>query len=103
MRNLGIRTRVAAWLLLVSLVAFGGGVTVNELTRSRLESSAEDLLQQLLELENSRLVSELDDERADVGGVADEPSLVQILDGDALSQLGANGALDLLLLSLIHI
>ena len=72
---LGVRTRVAVWLVLVALLVGASGLVLLDATQNRLERSAQESLVQLAQLERARLVDELDDTRVEVAWTANDPAL----------------------------
>lgn len=89
--NIGVRTRVGIWLLLVTSIVAIAGLALLQTTRSQLVGSAEDTLSQLAELEQRRVTAVLDEQRADVETLASDPLLINNLD----SQATDSSALDL--------
>ncbi len=75
MMYLGVRTRVAVWLVLVALLVGASGLVLLDATQNRLERSAQESLVQLAQLERARLVDELDDTRVEVAWTANDPAL----------------------------
>lgn len=75
--NIGVRTRVGIWLVLVAAVVLVSGVVLLDSTRTQLEESARDSLEQLVRLEQARLLGELDQHRNAVEVVARDPQLVE--------------------------
>ncbi len=67
------------WLLLVTSIVAAAGLVLLSTTRNQLERSAEDTLEQLVELEQNRVTAVLDEQRADVESLAADPLLVGLL------------------------
>lgn len=77
--NLGVRMRVGIWLLFVALVVGTSGLIVLDATRDRLETSSQDTLMQLAELESDRLVGGVDVQRVAIEQTAITSGVVRSL------------------------
>ena len=107
-KNIGVRHRIGAWLLLVAAIVAVSAVILSAITRNQLERTAQESLQQLVQLEQGRLVAELSEVRNDVRSIAASPDLLADLAATPLDLAALHDDLGLLLsdtqqLSLIHI
>ena len=75
--NIGVRTKVGIWLLLVAALVLLSGLVLLDTTRTQLEQSASESLEQLVRLEQGRLLGELDQQRDAVEAVARDPQLME--------------------------
>lgn len=72
----GVKTRVGVWLILVAALVTISGFVLLRTTQARLEESAIDSLEQLVDLERDRLIGEVDDERAAIDTLARDQGLI---------------------------
>ncbi len=81
--DLGVRGRVAFWLLLMGLALVISGSVLVQLTETQLRTSAEDSLGQLVLLERNRLSAEIDAQRAAIERIAADEALHATFDDDS--------------------
>lgn len=94
--NIGVRTRVGIWLLLVAALVLLSGLVLLDTARTQLEQSASESLEQLVRLEQVRLLGELDQQRGAVELVARDPQLIDTFFGEG-PRLASEGGIDELL------